>query len=379
MLFTIIIFVLVLSVLVFVHEFGHFLTARRLGVKAEEFGFGFPPRAIGWQFRRRRAILGWETKRGRWHMIRGNRALSEAESQRGTVYSLNWIPVGGFVKIKGENGDGQNDRDSFAGRKIWQRTLILAAGVIMNIFLAIVLFSLCFAIGAPQSTTNAGQIQIEEVVAKSPAEAAGLKPGDIIVSLDGQTFSQVAAVQEFIAGKKDQSFNVEIKRGREDFKKEISAKVTDGQALIGVGLGQIEIVRYPWYQAIGEGFKYTFSVLWLIIVAFFELIKNLIMGHNVGAAVGGPVRIAQMTGEVARVGLVYLLNFTALLSLNLAVINFLPFPALDGGRILFLIIEKIKGRPVKKELEAAFHNIGFILLIMLVIWITIKDVLRIFS
>lgn len=379
MLFTIIIFALVLSILVFAHELGHFLTARRLGVRAEEFGFGFPPRIFGWQFKKKFSILGWELKKGRWHFIRGNRALTEAESQRGTVYSLNWIPIGGFVRIKGENGEGKNDHDSFAAKSIGKRALILSAGVIMNIVLAFVLFSACFMIGAPQATVGVGQIQIEEVIAKSPAEKVGLKPGDIIVSLDNQKFSEVTAVQNFISQKKDQPFNVEIKRGGEIFTTKIQAEVKDNSTLIGVGLGQIEIVRYPWYKAIWEGFKYTGQVLWLIIVAFFGLLKNLVTGVSVGEAVGGPVRIAQMTGDVARVGLVYLLNFTALLSLNLAVINFFPFPALDGGRILFLIIEKFKGRPVKRELETAFHNIGFVLLMMLIIWVTIKDVLRIFN
>lgn len=368
MFFTIIIFIVVLSVLVFAHELGHFWTARRLGVKAEEFGFGFPPRVFGWQF-----------KAGRFHFIRGKRALTEAESERGTVYSLNWIPIGGFVKIKGENGEGLSEQDSFASKKIWQRALILAAGVIMNIFLAFVLFSACFMIGAPQATDNSGQVQIEEVMAKSPAEKAGIKAGDLIMSLDGQTFFQVSEVQNFISQKKDQAFDVEVKRGGEIFKINVKAEVKDDKALIGVGLGQIEIVRYPWYKAIAEGFKYTFSVLWLIIVAFFELLRNLVTGHSVGEAVGGPVRIAQMTGDVARVGIVYLLNFTALLSLNLAVINFFPFPALDGGRLLFLVIERIKGSPVKREFEAAMHNIGFILLMMLIIWVTIKDVLRIFN
>jgi len=368
MFFTIIIFILVLSVLVFAHELGHFWTARRLGVKAEEFGLGFPPRIAGWQF-----------KAGRVYFIRGRRQLSEAESERGTVYSLNWIPIGGFVKIKGENGEGANDQDSFAAKKIWKRALILSAGVIMNIFLAFVLFSACFMIGAPEASNNQGQIQIEEVVEKSPAAAAGLKAGDIISQIDQKSFSKISEVQDFINQKKDQNLDVEIKRGREILQFDIKPEVKDGRGLIGVGLGQIDIVRYPWYQALWEGFKYTFSVLWLIIVAFIELLKNLVTGHSVGNAVGGPVQIARMTGDVARIGLVYLLNFTALLSLNLAVINFFPFPALDGGRVLFLIIEKIKGRPVKREFETALHNLGFILLMMLVVWVTIKDILRIFS
>jgi regulator of sigma E protease len=152
-----------------------------------------------------------------------------------------------------------------------------------------------------------------------------------------------------------------------------------GRGLIGVALVQSSIVHYPWYQAIWEGTKSTFILLWNIIVAFGDLLKQLFTGHVVKDAVGGPVQIAQMTGEVARVGFNYLLQFVALLSLNLAVINFFPFPALDGGRFIFLIIEKIKGKPVKRELEAVLHNVGFILLLALIAWVTVKDVIKLIN
>jgi len=136
------------------------------------------------------------------------------------------------------------------------------------------------------------------------------------------------------------------------------------------------LVRYPWYLAIWKGSETAIVLLWMIVTAFYELIKSLFSGHGVSADVAGPVGIATMTGQYARMGFVYLLQFVGLLSLNLAVINFLPLPALDGGRIIFLLIEKIKGSPVKREVEGAIHNIGFIALILLILVITVKDVSR---
>lgn len=153
----------------------------------------------------------------------------------------------------------------------------------------------------------------------------------------------------------------------------------EGRGLIGVGLEQVEMVRYPFFKAIAEGFKYTGQMLWLIIVAFFKLIKDLFVGAPVGDSVGGPIMIAQMTGQVARFGLPNLMNFTALLSLNLAVLNFFPFPALDGGRAFLLIIEKLRGKPLKKEVESWLNNAGFFLLMALIIFVTYKDILRLFQ
>jgi regulator of sigma E protease len=149
-----------------------------------------------------------------------------------------------------------------------------------------------------------------------------------------------------------------------------------GKGGVGIALSETGIVRYPWYLAIWQGFKMTFILIWAIITAFYELIKGLIYGHGVSADLAGPVGIATITGEVARMGFVYLMQFTALLSINLAVINFFPFPALDGGRFLFLIIEKIKRAPVKRELENLIHNIGFALLMILVLVVTFRDVAK---
>ena len=369
---TAIIFILVLSLLVFVHELGHFLTARRLGVKAEEFGFGFPPRLFGF----------YKDSSGKWRIIKGNKEVNAPK----TIYSINALPLGGFVRIKGENGDN-NDSDSFAGKKIWRRALILVAGVLMNIILAGVLLSIGFAVGLPASLDGAvitkemkitdRQARVMTVSKESPAEIAGLKTGDSITAISNQPVFKAEDIQNIL---KNQNTSIDITYRRAGAEYQTTAQTIYnpelGRSVLGVEINEIGTVRYPWYLAPWYGFKSAILMLAAIFVAFYDLIVGLFAGHGAGDAVGGPVKIAQMTGEAARFGFSYLINFVALLSLNLAVINILPLPALDGGRLLFLLIEKIKGSPVKKEAEAIVHTIGFWLLILLMVLITYKDIFR---
>jgi regulator of sigma E protease len=365
---TLIIFVLVLSVLIFVHEFGHFWSARKLGVKVEEFGFGFSPRAIG----------VYKSTGGNWKVVRGNREVADAAD---TVYSLNWLPLGGFCKIKGEDGNGENETDSFTSKPIWRRIVIISAGVIMNIFLAVILFSVGFMIGSPQSfgeddsraIVSDRKIMIMEVLSDSPAASAGLAAEDYILAIDGQDFVDEKDLRAYVNARAGQELVYKIERNGDFLEKKIVPADNGGKGEVGVAIANIGLVRYPWYLAIWKGVQLTFVMLWAIIAAFFGIIKSLITGNGVGVEVAGPVGIANMTGQYARMGFVYLLQFTGLLSANLAVINFLPLPALDGGRIIFLLVEKIKGSPVRRDLEAIIHSIGFFLLIALMILITARE------
>lgn len=424
MLLTIITFILVLSILVFVHELGHFLVARKFGVRAEEFGLGFPPRIFGWQFwqeKRDKNIAEEENIKKRiedmtlsdgrefiketmadkvqavnsaksikkWRFIFGGRELNKSDEKFGTVYSLNWLPLGGFVKIKGEDGQGQDERDSFASRPVWQRSIMLSAGVLMNVFLAMILISIGFIIGQPQvieglddqARITDKKIQIVQVVKQSPADKANLKIGDTIVSIDGKIFLTYDDLQNYVNGNVGKKLEYKIKQGSEEFTKEIVPEMRQETSKGGIGIVITEtgIVRYPWYLAISEGIKTTFYLIWAIILAFYELVKGLILGQGVSAELAGPVGIAALTGQVVRLGIIYLVQFAALLSINLAIINFLPFPALDGGRVLFLIIEKVKGSPVRREVENVIHNIGFTLLMVLVALVTFRDVINIES
>lgn len=357
---SILLFLVVLSVLVLVHEAGHFFTALWAGAKVEEFGIGFPPRA--WSFMR-----------------------------KGIRYSINWIPLGGFVKIKGESGEDRSDPDSFASKPAWKRFIILAAGVTMNFVLAAVLLTIGFGIGMPevidshlpasahveQNVTN-----IVTVLADSDAVKQGLQVGDQLISIDNHVFSSAEQAQQYIHDHGDLPMMLVVKRGDQNVNATVTASVlpeSDGKKVLGIGLIQTGLVTYPWYELPLRGVLETWTMTKEIVAAFWQLISNLIVHQQVSADLSGPVGIAVMTGQVAQLGLVYLLQFAAVLSINLAVINFVPFPALDGGRALFLLIEKIKGKPMKHQVEAIINNIGFALLMVLVVLITYRDVVRLGS
>ena len=355
MLVTILVFLVVLSIIVFVHEVGHFYTARKLGIGVEEFGFGFPPRMFGIK-------------------------------KKGVLYSINWIPLGGFVKIKGESGGHKEDDDSFNNQPIWKRSLVLFAGVFMNWVLAFVLISIGYFIGLPAMLGNedmAGvkirdeKIQIIEVYKESAAEN-NLQIGDTVLSVDNQYFDKKEGLQVYLKEHSEQEFNFKIKRGKDLKEFSLSAREipeSDGNKVIGVGLVDVGIISYPWYRAPIEGIKTTVNLTYRIIQAFFEIISGLIKGAG-AVNISGPVGVAIFTGKAVDMGWIYVLQFIAVLSINLAVINILPIPALDGGRLLFLLIEKIRRKPNNQKIETIIHNIGFSLLMLLVVLITYKDIVK---
>jgi len=355
---TIIIFLAVLSILVLVHEIGHFITARKLGCKVEEFGIGFPPRLFVWK-----------------------RKKDEIE------YSINWIPLGGFVRIKGESGLFRSHRDSFSSKPIWKRFVILFAGVVMNFLLAAVLLSFGFMTGIPTALDDAlpegarvsdAAVRVSTVLPDTPAEAAGLKMGDQIITVNDQTFTDAEATRIYISQQNDQDIDFLVLRNGQEHLLSITPEYVEEIESVGVGTGLITtgFVTFPVHKAIYHGFSTAARYTVIIVVAIFEILRNLITGQGVGIDLSGPVGIAVMTGEVARLGLSYLIQFTAILSINLAVINILPLPALDGGRILFLLIEAIRRKPVDERIEAIVHNSGFILLMGLVVLITYRDLVR---
>lgn len=361
MLSTIIIFIIILSLLVFVHEFGHFISAKKLGVKVEEFGIGFPPRI-------------WKIEKGE------------------TTYSLNWIPIGGFVKLKGEDGGNKADEDSFAHKAIWKRLVILASGVVMNFILAIIVLSIGFRIGFPQDLGSMEnekfakirdvKIQVLGTLESFPAEEAGIQAGDTILNIDGNKFSDVEDVQNYISGKGQDRILITLLRNDETLQKELVAipidanndnnfKENQGYA-VGISLAKTGTVSYPFCIAIWKGTQTTGFLMKEIYKAFYMLIT-----HKGGAVeLGGPVEIASMTGKVASLGFIYILQFIALLSINLGIINLIPFPALDGGRIFFLIIEKIRGKVTNQNVENFIHTVGFAILMLLIIFITYKDIMN---
>jgi len=375
MFLTIVVFILVLSVLVLAHEFGHFWAAKNRGLKPVEFGLGLPSRV--WCI--------YKSTDGTWKKVWGKREIIDAAD---TIYSVNWLLFGGFVNLL-EDEDLGDDPTHFANKKIWERAMILLAGVTMNVILAMVLYSIGFAFGLPQSLDGIDpkaivtehQIIIDQVLKDSAASAAELKPNDIVVGIDNIEFKSSEELIKYVDQNVDKELTYKIKRNQEILEKKITPKklVETGKGGIGIGITDVGVVRYPWYLSIWKGITFTLLLLVKMVLAFFFVIKSLVMGQGSGTEVGGPVMIAQYVGQAARMGFGYLLNLTALLSVNLAIINALPFPALDGGRVLFLIIEKIKGGPVKRQFENAVNTVGMVLLLLLMAVVTLKDVLKVFK
>ncbi len=374
---TVIIFLLILGLLIFVHELGHFLTARRNGITAHEFGFGFPPRLVG---------MVKDPETGKWKIVWGNKDYSGNK----TLYSFNWIPLGGFVRIKGEDGRAK-DPDSFATKSIWVRFKVLIAGVTMNVIFAWLLISINFMIGVPQidetilsdnATTSAPQVQVTYVEPETPAEEMGILAGDVITEVcaddDCTMINTTEDLQGAVVDYKGETVEISVMRGDEamTLSGEPRTEVTAEQGPLGVQIAEVSIVSYPWYESFWWAIGATATMLWTILTAFGSIIWGLLSGSGMQADLAGPVGIAYMTKQMADLGLSYLLQFAAMLSINLAIINALPFPALDGGRILFLLIEKIQGKPVSRKTEGRAHTIGFILLISLMIYVTFRDFIR---
>jgi len=350
---TILGFLVILSTLVLIHELGHFLAARFFKMRVEEFGLGFPPK------------LCTITKKG------------------DTEYTLNWLPLGGFVRLKGEQGneEGVMDPDSFAAKPIWQRIIVLAAGVFMNFVLTVAVLTIGFMVGLPAfmdgmstgGTVRDAAIIITHVAPGSPAQKSDLQTGDKIISFDGEVMSEVGQVREYTRTRLGQTVAVKIKRGSEELTKDTHVEVLAQTKEPGIGIGFLQsgIVSYPPHIAFIEACKGT----WYLTVGIVQSLWNAITHFTVDGF-SGPVGIAVATGETAKLGYAYMLFLIAQLSLGLAVMNILPIPALDGGRILFAVIEKLRGRVVAAATEGVIHTIGFFALIGLIILITVKDIMR---
>ncbi|HBU07101.1 MAG TPA: RIP metalloprotease RseP [Candidatus Magasanikbacteria bacterium] len=388
---TIIIFILILGLVVLVHEFGHFITARKSGMKVFEFGFGFPPRAVG-------VYRDPITKKFVWVIGKGKSSIKEAVSGEetgeenqfpATLYSFNWLPLGGFCKMKGENGEKANEPDSFGFQKAWKRIVVLSAGVTMNFILAGLLLSIGFIIGLPADLSmgvdnkaiiiQEPAVMVQMVEKDSPAEKAGLKYGDKIISINNTAIKTVDDLVNYLkANIADQtSKTVAVLRGTEEMTLTMdTVQIKEGEDYLRFGFSpaDVGIIRYPWYLSIYKGFVAAGFGVINIFLAFVILIKNLVIGQGLAFEVSGPVGIAVMVGDSARLGISYLINVAAMISLSLAVINILPIPALDGGRILFILIEKIFRRPVPMKYEQLAHTIGFLLLMILIIVVTGRDV-----
>ena len=366
---SIISFLVILGVLVLVHELGHFLFAKGFGIKVLEFGFGFPPRLFS-------------IRRGE------------------TLYSINLFPLGGFVKLLGE--EDPSDPRSLAGKPAWVRSFVLGAGSLMNLLLPLLIFTLMFSF--PQDTIQ-GNVEIQRIAPGSPAQSAGLIPGDIVSSINGNSVSNIADLSKEIRLNLGEKTNWEILRPQSRFTgssviggdpglttsippmsfQEVSFELIprwnppagEGNAGIVISTINTEVVSisYPIWVAIPKGMKKMGETL----ILFRNEIRGWVLQTS-SPQISGPIGIAQISGEVAQAGLAPLLELTALLSLNLAILNILPIPALDGGRLIFVFLEVIRrGRRIPPEKEALIHALGFAVLISFIIVVSYFDILRLLS
>jgi regulator of sigma E protease len=343
---SILIFLLVLSILILVHEFGHFIMARRAGIMVEEFGFGLPPRLIG-------------------------KKIGE------TIYSINALPFGGFVRLHGEaEEEGITDpKRAFLNKSKKVRISVIIAGVIMNFILGIVAFGIVYSLtGIPRDTH---QVKVVDISANSPALSSGLVVGDVIEGADGKTFSDVNDFISYIDTKKGKKVTIQTQAKKVTLTPR--ANPPAGEGPLGVTISTTEIYFPPVWQRPFYGAYYGFkdAIFWgqTIILGLWNLVINLFKGQ-VPKDVSGPVGIFAVTTEAARNGILTLINFVGILSINLAILNIVPFPALDGGRLLFIGIESVIGRKVVPKVEAAFHTVGMIILLALILAITIGDIRR---
>lgn len=354
-------FILVILVLVLSHEFGHFIVAKWRGMRVDEFGFGFPPRIFGKQ-------------------------IGE------TLYSINLLPFGGFVKIWGEDDEGESGGDprNFSSRAAWERFLVLFAGVCMNMVVAYVFFSVSHGIGVRTAFGNEHtaqdakdiRVQVVEVAAFSPAAEAGILMGDALLRLEAEDeellVSEVADVQKFIAEHAGTVVAITLARHGEMSTVKATPRVQPpaGEGALGIAMAKTGVIATPWYRSPVEGLRTTWYVTRAVASGLVLFFGNLFQLELIGD-VSGPLAIAQVAGQASALGAVHMLQLIALLSVNLAILNILPIPALDGGRIFFLLIEKLRGAPLQAHVSQLMHMIGFIALVILMLLITYRDVVRI--
>lgn len=361
---TVIAFIVIFSALILVHEWGHFTMARRAGIKVEEFGIGLPPQA-----------------------------KKLFKDKKGTVYSINWIPFGGFVRLFGEDSSDPEilkHKDSYASKSIWQRISVVVAGVVMNFLLAWVLITLGFTIGmkpflVTQEDLTAGieqgivEVQkiyyLHEIDSTSPLVPLDLQTGDYITEVNGIPVSESMVLGEIIQPRSSVKLNIVHEN-----EAEVYQVTSNEEGKLGISISlenfilDVKEVRYPFYEAPVRAVSEITRLSVLTVKTLGAVVVGLVSKLTVPDGVAGPVGIARMTHHFVQQGIMALVQFTALLSISLGVINIMPFPALDGGRFLFIIFEIILRRRPNAKWEAIAHTVGFAMLLLLIFAITWNDI-----
>ncbi|MDI9478464.1 MAG: RIP metalloprotease RseP [Halanaerobiales bacterium] len=347
-------FILVLGILVFVHEFGHYITAKIVGIRVEEFALGFGPKLFGKKYGE-------------------------------TMYSLRIIPFGGFCQMTGENPpddkmseeerlsyeEARKEGRTFPQKSPLQRFAVILNGAMMNFLLAILIFALIFAIYGIAVESVDSNI-IGDVALGTPAAEAGLKIGDKIIAIEGQAIEKWGDISGIISNAEGQPLEVKFIRNNQEYTTTVVPRYEPayGYAMIGIAPETIR-EKTGFFQSLRLGFLQTVNLLWFTITAIVKMITG-----KLTVDVGGPIMIATMVNQATGLGWASLLNLTAVLSLNLGFFNLLPFPALDGGRLIFIIYEMIRGKPVDQEKESLVHVIGLVILMILMVFVFIRDIAR---
>lgn len=359
MIFTIIVAFISLIGLIVLHEFGHFILAKKFGVKIEEFGIGYPPRLFG-------------------------KKIGE------TIYSLNLLPFGAFVKMPGEIGEKSDDSRSFVNQPIWKRVLIVLGGVLSFWIIAMILFSIVFGLGTQVSISDDEnnlkdvKVQIVAVTPNSPAEKAGIRVGDIIkefkIKNSNFQIQKVKEVQDLTEKYKGEEVILIIERGKETFETKLVPRVSPpvGEGAMGVGLVRTAFKAYPWYLAPWEGIKATINLTLGVLHGYYQAIVNVFQHKPTGVQLTGPVGIFHLFTQASQLGINYFIQFVGMIAIYIAIFNILPIPAVDGGKLLFLGIEAVRKKPISPKIEEKITTLFFLALIFLMVFVTIKDIRRIF-
>jgi regulator of sigma E protease len=342
-------FLLMFTAIIAVHEFGHYLTARLLGMRVLEFAFGFPPRAF-------------------------------AVRHAGIDYSINWIPFGGFVRILGQEDfsieqRGAGEPGSFTSKPWWAQAIVLVAGVGMNLVLAVAVLTAAFATG---TTAPTGQVRIEQVAPGSPAAIEGMQPGDIVRGIDGKGITRTSELVNYVFRHTDKDLTLQLERDGRVL--EITAyarpEPPEGEGPLGILLTEVTApVAVPVPQAFGQALGLTGDVIQQIAALPGQLLSQA-PGTQSPPPVGGPIEIFRVTAAVSQFGIPTFLKLVGVISVNLAVLNIIPFPGLDGGRLLFVLLGALFRRRLSPQLEAAIHAVGFVLLLGLLVVVSVADIRR---
>jgi regulator of sigma E protease len=364
MILTIIIAFFSIIGLMVLHEFGHFIVAKKYGIKVEEFGIGYPPRLFG-------------------------KKIGE------TIYSINLLPFGAFVRVPQVDGEETSMEEvvSFEKKPMTQKVMVLLGGVVSFWIMAAILFSIVFYLGTPQAITDEEtgnltnvKVQVLSVSPDSPAEKAEIKSGDVISKMtageESVEIEKVKQIQDFTEKYKGENIVLTIKRGDKVIEAPLVPRVShpDDEGSIGIALVRTSDVHYSFWESPVKGIEATFDMTIAVVDGWKTILVRLVKGEGMpkGVQFVGPVGIISLSAQAAEVGFAYFLQFIGMIAVYLAVFNILPIPSLDGGRLLFLAIEKIKGSPVNPKIEQNITVAFFLVLILLMAFVTIKDISKFF-